>query len=231
MNIKNSFDKIRAIFSKNYDAVYVNGISDELNDNLPMLTDGKGRHCPINTIHPVDLARHDLVIDRLAEAKALRDQLRAFKEQTFTDVEAFIELSAADYDVKMGGVKGNLAMVNHDETLKLRIAISERIAFDERLQVAKALFDELVAEHSAGLDEVIAVLIQEVFKVDKAGKVDARKVLDLRKYKVKHPKWEKAMQAINDSIKIMGSKTYIQIYDRETPNDEWELVSLDLAKV
>jgi hypothetical protein len=231
MSIRDSLEKVRSIFRKNYDTIYVNDISDELCDDIPILKDAKGRLCPLNTIHAVDLARHDLVTDRLTAAKALRAQLQAFKEQTFDDIEAFIELSAAEYDVKMGGAKGNLALVNHDETLKLRIAISDRITFDERLQVAKQLFDELIAEHSAGLDEVIAVLIQEVFKVDKAGKVDARKVLDLRKYKVKHPKWEKAMQAINDSIKIMGSKSYIQMYERPTPNDDWGLVSLDLAKL
>ncbi len=231
MSIRDSLEKIRSIFRKNYDTIYLNDISDELCDDIPVLKDSKGRLCPLNTIHAVDLARHDLVTDRLTAAKELREQLRAFKEQTFNDVGAFIELSAAEYEVKMGGTKGNLALLNHDETLKLRIAISDRITFDERLQVAKALLDELIIDHSNGLDEVIAILIKEVFNVDKAGKVDVRKVLELRKYKIKHPKWLKAMQAINDSIKIMGSKSYIQMYERETSNDDWELVSLDLAKV
>lgn len=228
MNIKDSLQKVRAIFTKNQE---VTDGAEKGDWAIPMLVDGKGRHCPLNTIHPVDLARHDLVQDRIAAAKQLLVLLQEFKAQTFSDVEAFIELSAADYDVKMGGTKGNLSLINHSDTQKLRIAISDRIIFDERLQVAKQLFDELIAEHSTGLDEVIAALIQEVFKVDKAGKIDSKKVLELRRYNIKHPKWIKAMEAINDSIKVVGSKSYIQLYERETPNDDWRAVSLDLAKV
>ncbi len=39
------------------------------------------------------------------------------------------------------------------------------------------------------------------------------------------------MAAINDSIKVVGSRSYIQMYERKTPNDDWVAVSLDLAKV
>lgn len=225
MNINDSFKKIRGIFNKNYDKVTT------AVENHPVLVDAKGRLCPLHTIHAVDLARHDLVNDRLAAAEVLQGLLQEFKEQTFADIDAFVEVSAAEYDVKMGGVKGNLQLVNHNETGKIRVAISDRITFDERLQVAKQLFDELINEHSEGLDEVIAALIQQVFSVDKAGKVDTRKVLELRRYNIKHPKWVEAMKAINDSIKIAGSKSYIQMYKRATPDDDWVTLSLDLAKV
>jgi hypothetical protein len=226
MNLENSFNKIRRIFNKNHDAI------QKLDISTPdTLIDAKGRFCPLHTIHAVDLARHDLVNDRLAAAEVLQGLLREFKEQTFADIDAFVEVSAGEYEVKMGGVKGNLQLVNHNETGKVRVAISDRITFDERLQVAKQLFDELIAEHSDGLDEVIAALINQVFTVDKAGKVDTRKVLELRRYNIQHPKWLEAMRAINDSIKVAGSKSYIQLYKRATPDDDWQAVSLDLAKV
>jgi len=225
MNIKDSFKKIRAIFDKN-DATIILKM-----DEKPMLVDAKGRHCPLHSIRPTDLARHDIVVDRLAAAKVLCGLLQEFKEQTFADVNAFIDLSASEYNVKMGGVKGNLQLINYDETLKLRIAVADRIVFDERLQIAKQLFDELIAEHSEGLDDVITALIEQVFKVDKAGKIDTKKVLELRRYNIKHPKWVQAMEAINDSIKVVGSKSYIQMYERENANEDWQAVSLDLAKV
>lgn len=225
MELKNSFEKIRAIFNRNYDT------ATTAVENHPLLEDAKGRLCPLHTIKPVDLARHDLVTDRLDAADVIEALLKEFKDQTFADINAFVEVSAADYDVKMGGVKGNLQLVNHNETKKLRVAISERITFDERLQVAKQLFDELISEHSAGLDDVIAALISQVFTVDKVGKVDTRKVLELRRYNIKHPKWVLAMAAIDDSIKSAGSKSYIQMHKRDTPEGEWRGVFLDLAKV
>jgi hypothetical protein len=226
MKLKDSFEKIRGIFSKNEQSIKKPDITTP-----DTLIDAKGRYCPLHTIHAVDLARHDLVNDRFSAAEVLEALLMEFKEQTFADVNAFVELSAAEYGVKIGGVKGNLQLVNHDETRKIRIAIANRITFDERLLAAKQLFDELIAENSEGLNEVIAALIQQVFQVDKAGKIDAKKVMELRKYNIKHPKWLKAMDAINDSIKVVGSKSYIQIYKRDTANDEWVTVSLDLAKV
>lgn len=226
MNMKDSFEKIRNIFTNNAEQQKTPDGSADV-----MLKDAKGRLCPLHTIQAVDLARHDLVNDRFSAAEVLETLLMEFKEQTFADVNAFVELSAAEYGVKIGGVKGNLQLVNHDETRKIRIAIANRITFDERLLAAKQLFDELIAENSEGLNEVIAALIQQVFQVDKAGKIDAKKVMELRKYNIKHPKWLKAMDAINDSIKVVGSKSYIQIYKRDTANDEWVTVSLDLAKV
>jgi hypothetical protein len=225
MKLKDSFTKIRAIFNRNYDT------ATTAVENHPLLEDAKGRLCPLHTIKPVDLARHDLITDRLDAAKILLGLLQEFKEQTFADISAFVDVSAAEYEVKMGGVKGNLMLVNHNETRKIKIAIQDRITFDERLQVAKQLFDELINEHSDGLDDVIATLISQVFSVDKAGKVDTRKVLELRRYNIKHPKWLLAMEAINDSIKVSGSKSYIQMYERDTPEDEWKGVFLDLAKV
>ena len=224
MSVNNSFNKIRKFFNANYDKA-------QATENHEMLMDAKGRFCPVHTIQPVDLARHDMVNERVDAAIALMGLLQEFKEQTFADVNAFVELSASEYDVKMGGVKGNLNLANHDATRKIRVSISERIVFDERLQAAKQLFDELIAEHSNGLDDVIATLISQVFNVDKAGKVDVKRVLELRRYNLKHPKWVLAMAAIDDSIKVVGSKSYIQLYERETSNDDWRSISLDLAKV
>lgn len=231
MSIKNSFEKIRDIFMSNKNAIEMSGLDAAENERPVVLKDAQGRLCPLHTIKPVDFARHELVNDRVEAAKVIVRLLEEFKEQTFADVGVFVDLSASEYGVKIGGVKGNLKLVNHDETSRLRIAIADRIVFTEQLQAAKKLFDEIVAENSEGLNDVIKVLIDGVFKVDKAGKIDAKKVFELRKYSINHPKWVLAMKAINDSIKVVGSKSYIQLATRESADDEWQTLNLDLSKV
>lgn len=44
-----------------------------------------------------------------------------------------------------------------------------------------------------------------------------------------YERWARAMEAIKDSIRVIGSKTYVRFYDRPTPDAAWRAISLDLA--
>src|SRR5690606_29724778 len=101
-------------------------------------------------IKPIDLERDRLVRDLVEAAKHLRELLSKFKASSFGDIEAFIELSAEQYGVKMGGKKGNVTLLTFDGQYKVQRAIHESIAFDERLQAAKALIDECLQDWSEG---------------------------------------------------------------------------------
>jgi hypothetical protein len=37
------------------------------------------------------------------------------------------------------------------------------------------------------------------------------------------------MDAIRDSIRVIGSRTYIRFYDRPTPDAAWQAVTIDMA--
>ncbi|OYY06769.1 MAG: hypothetical protein B7Y70_16030 [Rhizobiales bacterium 35-68-8] len=43
-------------------------------------------------------------------------------------------------------------------------------------------------------------------------------------------RWQEAMRAIRDSIRVIGSKTYYRFYERDTPDGEWRPISIDLAR-
>jgi hypothetical protein len=64
--------------------------------------------------------------------------------------------------------------------------------------------------------------------VDKAGKINAARVLGLRRLEISDPDWQKAIRAINESIQVSGSKQYLRFYERNGQG-EYVQIPLDVA--
>jgi hypothetical protein len=193
------------------------------------LRDAQGRMVPESMVKPIDRTRDDLVRDLVRKAEELSTRIAAFKADALSEVQAFIELSAGEYGVSVGGKKGNVTLTSFDGDYKLQRAIAEHIAFDERLQVAKELIDQCINEWSEGSRDEIRVLINDAFQVDREGKVSTYRILSLRRLDIDHDKWSQAMTAISDSIRTTGSKTYVRLYKREGAAGEYRPIKLDVA--
>lgn len=170
--------------------------------------DAKGRLIPEAQIKPIELERDDLTKDLIEEAKALQIQMQAFKRKAFADVAAFIQLSAEQYDIQLGGNKGNVTLLSFDGTYKIVRQNQDSIRFDERLAAAKALIDDCIQSWSEGSNSYIKILVNDAFQVDKEGKISTGRVLSLRRHDIQDERWQKAMQAISDSIMVTDSKNY-----------------------
>lgn len=192
------------------------------------LPDASGRLVPVETIKPIDLARDQLVNEIFAQALAMSRQMTAFKRRTFGDIEAFVELSAEQYDVKLGGGKGNVTLLSFDGRYKVQRAIAEHLCFDERLQAAKALIDECITAWSDGARVEIRVLVNSAFQVDKEGKINTGRVLGLRRLEITDERWLRAMKAISDAVQVVGSKSYVRVYERDAAG-EYQQIALDVA--
>ena len=193
--------------------------------------DAKGCLVPEAMIRPIDRARDELVQELAQKAKAVSASLRAFKTESFADIAAFVDLSAEQYDVKLGGKKGNLTLYSFDGTFRVQVAIAEHMVFYERLQVAKQLIDECIVEWSQDSRDEIKVLVQAAFQTDKEGKINTGRVLALRRLDIRDAKWQKAMQAIGESLQVVGSKEYVRFYERVGDSDQYEPINLDVAAV
>lgn len=187
-----------------------------------------GHLVPIEQIEEVDLLRDDFVLKSAAAAKEVGAALAAFKDQLAGDMDAFLDLSAEKYGVKMGGAKGNIQLSSFDGKFKITREIAERIEFDERLQAAKALVDECLREWTKFSASEVRALIEDAFQVDKKGKINTRRILGLRKLKIEHPTWKKAMDAIGDAITITGSCVYHRFYERDDQG-KFQQINLDFA--
>lgn len=204
-----------------------------MTDTIPQgyWQDASGRLIPEDMIKDIDKARHELVMEIVAKAKEQHLLLVAFKASTFADISAFVELSADKYNAKVGGNKGNITLMSFDGKYKLVRQMQDNLAFDERLQAAKALIDACIKDWTQGSRSEIKALIDNAFQVDKEGKISTGRVLGLRRLDIKDPQWQSAMQAISDSVQVLGSKPYIRIYERVGDSDNYQPISLDLASI
>lgn len=195
------------------------------------MRDAKGALWPTETVREIDLVRDELVREIVTKAKVQSEQLAKFKASVFGDIEAFIQLSGEKYGIKMGGVKGNVSLLTFDGRYKVQRAIADYLAFDERLQIAKELVNECIHLWSEGSRVEIRALINDAFQVDKEGRVNAARILSLRRLDIKDEKWNMAMQAISESIQVAGSKTYFRVYERVGDTEQYCPISLDIAGV
>lgn len=193
--------------------------------------DPQGRLIPLETIRPIDIERDDLVQKLVEQARETSANLGAFKQKAFADIQAFVELSAEQYDVKVGGMKGNVTLTSFDGRFKIIRAYQDNIVFDERLQAAKALIDECLRDWTKEAGPEVRAIIDRAFEVNKQGQLNEGRILALRRVDIKDPRWKRAMDAISESIQVVGSKGYIRVYERVGDADEYRPIALDVAAV
>lgn len=191
----------------------------------------KGDLVNVDNIKPVDLLRDELVNNLLEKAKRIAPQIAELKQVAFAEIEAFIEQSVSEYGVHYRGNKGNNQFISFDGKYKIERAVQDRIAFDERLEAAKALIDECLNDWCVGANINIATIVKDAFQVDKKGNIRVASVLSLRKHRVDNDeRWTRAMEAISDAVQVLYSKAYIRFYERDD-NGVYRLIPLDIAGV
>lgn len=193
--------------------------------------DSRGALIPVNMIKDIDRQRDETVREIVAAAKHLNQLLSKFKGQTYGDIEAFVDLSMQQYGTQWGGKKGNITLTSFDGKYKVLRSYSDNLIFDERIQAAKELIDECGQDWVEGASPEAKVILENAFQVDKTGKISVRRVLELRRLNFKDPRWLRAMDAINDSLQVIGSTSYIRVYERVDDSERYKQISLDLAAV
>lgn len=189
-------------------------------------TDAKGNLIPLANIKELDLARDDLVHEIFAAVQPAVDALDSAKQRAIADVRAFVELSAEKYGVKPSK-KGNITITSFDGKLRVNVAMKDVMMFDERLAAAKALIDECLTEWTQDSRSELRVIVQQAFDVDKDGHISTAKVLSLRSLKIEDAKWQRAMQALSDSLHTLATREYVRLYQRDEHTGEWALLSAD----
>lgn len=189
----------------------------------------KGHLVPLDQIKDIDRLRDDLVQNVIGQVLALQAEMSRVKSQLVEEVDAFLELSAQEYDTSYGGKKGNVTLNSFDGQYRLVRAVSDHLAFDERLQVAKELIDQCIHEWTAGSSSKVQALVEHAFQTDKEGKINTGRVLGLRRLNIQDEKWQNAMRAIMDSIQVTGSKSYLRFYQRQGLDGPYRQIPLDVA--
>lgn len=186
----------------------------------------KGDLVAIGNIKQIDLLRDELVQFVIDEGKHVARLTEEFKLAALKEIQAFVEVAAKEHGVDLGGKKGNVTLLAFDGRYKVIRANADNITFNEQLIAAKALIDECLHEWTKDSSDNIKTIVNKAFEVNKAGEISTSRVLGLKSLAIDDARWLRAMQAISDSITVVGSKTYLRIYERVNDTDDYRQISL-----
>lgn len=193
------------------------------------MEDAQGRLVHVDNVKEIDKTRDSLVRHLVDNARMVQEEMARFKNVAISEIDAFVEMSAAEYGVALGGKKGNLNLYTYDGRYKIQVQVSEYVVPDERLKVAKELIDGLLNSWIQGIRPEVKTIINDAFSVDQEGKFNLRRIMGLRRLEINDPDWKQAMDAISDSLQVIGSKRYMRVYERIGKEDRWAPISLDFA--
>lgn len=202
--------------------------AQQLNGKFYM-ADPKGALVPLETVKPTDLLMDEMVRKILGFADNLNAEIGRFKLHTLADVAGLLELFDQEHGVKLGGTKGNVTLTTFDGTMKVQLAIADQITFGPELQSAKKLVDECLIEWAADSRPELRAIVQRAFNTDKEGLVNRAELFGLLRLEIADDRWQRAMKAIKESIRIEGTKEYVRFYRRADARSAWKPVTIDVA--
>jgi hypothetical protein len=199
-------------------------------DGVEHVIGPKGELIPARIVKPQVLLEDELVRDEMGHAVALSEQIARFMGHVTENIEAHEALLFEKYGAKVGGPKGNKTLMTYDGRFKITVQIADAIVFGPELQVAKSLVDECLNDWASGAREELRAIITRAFNTDKEGQINRAALYSLLRLEIADDRWQRAMQAIRDAMRVVGSKSYVRFYQRATADGAWEPVTIDLAK-
>lgn len=194
------------------------------------MIDAKGQLIPVEVVKAVDKLEDEMVRKIMGFASSLSDQVTRFRGHTMTDLGEFDALLAQEYNVIKGGKKGNRTYQTFDGLQRIIVQVADFVDFGPQLQVAKRLLDECLTEWSADSRPEIRAVITRAFNTDKEGQVNRSEIFMLLRLDIDDPRWQDAMRAIREAMRITGSKEYVRFYQRASREAGWKAVTIDMAK-
>ena len=192
------------------------------------MRDARGNLMALGMVKPQRQLEDEMVRKVMFFARGLSDQVRRFKGHTFEDLAAFQSLLEQQYKVPPSTGKGNCSYTTFDDSMRVEVKIADQIAFGPELQAAKKLVDECLREWGADSHEMIRSLVNNVFSVEKEGQINRGELFSLLAIEHSDERWQRAMDAIRDSIRVIGTKAYLRFRVRDDQG-AWSTVTIDLA--
>jgi hypothetical protein len=194
------------------------------------MTDSTGALVPVGLVKEKDKLIDEVVRKIISFGVPLSEQVGRFKEHTFDDIYGLVAVLAQDYQVTLGGTKGNITLMSYDGLYKVKVSIADYIDYGPEIVAAKALIDEYLNDLASGANDELRAIVTLAFKTDKPGKIDRAEVQRMLGWNIPDGRWQRAMDAIRASMRVVGSKAYVNLYRRENQQAEFEHITISLAK-
>jgi hypothetical protein len=199
-----------------------------------MLQDARGAFWPLNKIDPIKLQSHQLVMDIVRSAYALREQIKHFNDKTRDDLQAHMQLAAESYGVTLGGEKGNFQLSSFDGQYKVSLSLHDIKMFNERVLLAKqqidACLERWLSEEATHINDNVLAIVRRAFQVDRNGNFNKSKLAELKTYPIKDDEWLKAIAILRDAEESGGQRSYLLVHQRDDQG-KWKQIQLDISGV
>ncbi|ENN93151.1 DUF3164 family protein [Bartonella vinsonii] len=185
---------------------------------------------PFTDLSDVDHLDDETVRKILTLGTELSSKIAHFNCHTIGDLSDFDAMLAQKHSAWWRGKKGNCTYTSFDGLQRIKVQVQESFDFGPQLQIAKSLLDECLNEWSADARPEIRAIITRAFNTDKEGKVNRGEIFMLLRLDIDDPRWNEAMRAIREAIRVTTSKEYVRFYERDTLEHPWRPVIIDVAK-
>lgn len=174
---------------------------------------------------------HDLAMKLFGMAEPTHAKLAEIKKFCLSEFRAHREMMFNDHGKSVGGKDGGFSVKSACGKFLVRMTVAKHMTMGPEVEIAKQYFDECLDEWTANGAPEIREIVESAWQVNKEGKVNARRILELRKYKFTDPKWIKALELVEEAICNDSSTTYINFYHVDTERHIETRLPLDFAKV
>ena len=195
------------------------------------LADPRGALVPVETIKAQVLLEDENTRKIISFALGLSQRIGRFKDHTMTDLAEFDALLEQEYGVVKRGNRGrgNRSYKRFDRLLEVEVRIQDRIEFGPELLVAKLLVDECLSEWSVDSRAEIRAIITDAFNVDQEGRINRSAIYGLLRLQIEDPRWQEAMRALRDAMRVTGSKNQIYFRRRAAIGAPLVAITIDLS--
>jgi len=193
--------------------------------------DETGMTIPFSRINKVERLMERESASLLRDAKNINSKLTDYKKS----MQAICKNVYEEFMTSKGGnveSKGNFTWFSFDRSIKVEVAVSERVTFDDlTIKVAQERLNQFLSETVDSKFDFVKDLVQEAFSTSR-GKLDAKKVMSLLKYRerINHPLFHEAATLIEQSIRRPDQKTYFRIWEKDELG-EYKVIELNFSNI
>lgn len=217
---------------------------DERKATLPGVADipGRGLHLPnamghlvhLDSISAADLLEHEMVYTITGYGIELSGYMARFLAHSRNDLTTYDLVLLQDYNIDAGARsrRGNRTYTSFDGLRRIEVKMQDRKSFGPSLETARTGLDDMIRRHGAGASTILTTLVNMAFGLgDKDDKVDVAAITALRRLTFDDPAWPGIRKALEDAIRMDGTKEYLRLFQRRSQDAKWEPIRLNLAKI
>ena len=188
--------------------------------------DLKGDTVPARYVSKFDKAR-DAVSRRIHKRFVdERKRLEQLVKDCIADLDGLMKLKDSV------GLKGNFQTSSFDGNIQVSIDQQYNIQLDERVAKARELMLEYVNSELSRLDKdttFLRKLVEDSFRANAKGYLPIASILKLTRYEVKDARWNEARGILQDSMRPVPGKRYLNCRIRASRQHDFQTIRLDLA--